>query len=127
MSAPRAQDDHAAWAERARRVPIERESDRRGIRLKGRTERVGPCLRCGGTDRFGINTAKQVFNCRGCGQGGDVIVLANGDDPGEAAARDCALRWKREGRRVRIARAPQGLDFNDLLMGCESRSGGSVS
>jgi hypothetical protein len=28
----------------------------------------------------------------------DVIVLADGDDPGEAAARDCAWRWKREGR-----------------------------
>ncbi|HUU25090.1 MAG TPA: toprim domain-containing protein, partial [Methyloceanibacter sp.] len=39
----------------------------------------------------------------------DVIVLADGDDPGEAAARDCAWRWKREGRRVRIARPPQGM------------------
>jgi putative DNA primase/helicase len=57
----------------------------------------------------------------------DVIVLADGDDPGEAAARDCALRWKREGRRVRIARPPQGLDFNDLLVGSVSRSGGGVS
>jgi hypothetical protein len=47
----------------------------------------------------------------------DVIVLADGDDPGEAAARDCAWRWKREGRRVRIARPPQGMDFNDLLVG----------
>ena len=46
----------------------------------------------------------------------DVIVLADGDDPGEAAARDCARRWKREGRRVRIARPPQGMDFNDLLV-----------
>lgn len=46
----------------------------------------------------------------------DVIVLADGDDPGEAAARDCAWRWKQEGRRVRIARPPQGMDFNDLLM-----------
>jgi hypothetical protein len=46
----------------------------------------------------------------------EVIVLADGDDPGEAAARDCALRWKREGRRVRIARPPQGMDFNDLLV-----------
>jgi hypothetical protein len=45
----------------------------------------------------------------------DVIVLADGDEPGEAAARDCALRWKREGRRVRIARPPAGMDFNDLL------------
>ena len=47
----------------------------------------------------------------------DVIVLADGDEPGEAAARDCAWRWKREGRRVRIARPPQGMDFNDVLMG----------
>jgi DNA primase len=46
----------------------------------------------------------------------DVIVLADGDDPGEAAAQDCAWRWKRESRRVRIARPPQGMDFNDLLM-----------
>jgi len=46
----------------------------------------------------------------------DVIVLADGDDPGEAAARDCAWRWKREGRRVRIAHPPQGMDFNDLLL-----------
>jgi DNA primase len=46
----------------------------------------------------------------------DVIVLADGDDPGEAAAQECARRWKREGRRVRIARPPQGTDFNDLLM-----------
>ena len=45
----------------------------------------------------------------------DVIVLADGDDAGEAAAQDCAWRWKREGRRVRIARPPHGMDFNDLL------------
>jgi hypothetical protein len=44
----------------------------------------------------------------------DVIVLADGDDPGEAAALDCARRWQREGRRVRIARPPRGIDFNDL-------------
>jgi hypothetical protein len=52
----------------------------------------------------------------------DVIVLADGDEAGEAAARDCALRWKREGRRVRIARPPQGLDFNDVLLGRTSRT-----
>jgi putative DNA primase/helicase len=46
----------------------------------------------------------------------DVIVLADGDAPGEAAARECAWRWKREGRRLRIARPPQDLDFNDLLV-----------
>jgi len=45
----------------------------------------------------------------------EVIVLADGDDAGESAARDCAWRWKHEGRRVRLARPPRGLDFNDLL------------
>ena len=47
----------------------------------------------------------------------DVIVLADGDEFGEAAACEAAQRWKREGRRVRIARPPDGLDFNDLLLG----------
>jgi DNA primase len=47
----------------------------------------------------------------------DLIVLADGDDAGETAARDATLRWKHEGRRVRIARPPQGCDFNDLLLG----------
>lgn len=47
----------------------------------------------------------------------DVIVLADGDDPGEAASRDSALRWMQQGRRVRIARPPRGLDFNDVLLG----------
>jgi putative DNA primase/helicase len=47
----------------------------------------------------------------------DLIVLADGEDAGEAAANGAALRWKRERRRVRIARPPQGYDFNDLLLG----------
>ncbi len=51
----------------------------------------------------------------------DVIVLADGDDPGDAAAHDCALRWQRKGRRVRIARPPRGQDFNDMLTGIASR------
>ena len=46
----------------------------------------------------------------------DVIVLADGDEAGEAAAQECGWRWKREGRRVRIARPPRGMDFNDLLV-----------
>lgn len=47
----------------------------------------------------------------------EVIVLADGDDAGEAAACDCGRRWEREGRRVRIARPPRGMDFNDMLIG----------
>jgi hypothetical protein len=46
----------------------------------------------------------------------NVILLADGDDSGEAAAQDCAWRFKRQGRRVRVARPPRGMDFNDLLV-----------
>jgi putative DNA primase/helicase len=46
----------------------------------------------------------------------DIIILADADEAGEAAAKEAARRWVREGRRVRIARPPQGMDFNDLLM-----------
>ena len=49
--------------------------------------------------------------------GAGVGLDGDGDDPGEAAARDCALRWMRQGRRVRIARPPRGMDFNDVLLG----------
>lgn len=45
-----------------------------------------------------------------------VIVLADGDDPGERAAIACAQRWRAEGRGVRIARPPRGMDFNDVLL-----------
>ena len=62
----------------ARAVPIERELERRGIRLRGRVDRYGPCPVCGGTDRFSVNVKKQVWNCRGCGLGGDVSVQAGG-------------------------------------------------
>jgi len=64
------------WVANARAVRIEDEIARRGIKLNGGTvERCGPCPRCGGDDRFSINTRKQVFNCRGCGAKGDVIAL----------------------------------------------------
>ena len=56
----------------------------------------------------------------------EVIVLADGDDPGEAAARAAAQRWMLQGRSVRIARPPRGLDFNDLLMGRAARPDGAA-
>ena len=46
----------------------------------------------------------------------DIIILADGDDAGTAAANAAAYRWHREDRRVRIAQAPTGTDFNDLLV-----------
>jgi DNA primase len=45
------------------------------LKREGSNEHVGPCPRCGGRDRFGVNTRKRVFNCRGCGARGDVIAL----------------------------------------------------
>jgi hypothetical protein len=53
----------------------------------------------------------------------DVIVLADGDPPGEAAALAAAARWRHEGRRVRIARPPEGADFNDVLLDRSASSG----
>lgn len=47
-----------------------------GARLKRQGgEWIGPCVRCGGDDRFGVNIRKQIWNCRHCGKGGDVIGL----------------------------------------------------
>jgi putative DNA primase/helicase len=66
--------DDATLIERARNTAIERVVEARGIKLRGRVERVGPCPVCGGVDRFSINTKKRCFNCRGYG-GGDVIAL----------------------------------------------------
>ncbi len=69
---------NAAQIERARDVPIEDEIARRGhrhrLKRQGR-ELIGPCPVCGGTNRFGANVAEGIFNCRGCGVGGDVIAL----------------------------------------------------
>jgi phage/plasmid primase-like uncharacterized protein len=69
------------WISQARAVRIEAEIARRGIKLNGRgPERCGPCPKCGGTDRFAINTSKQIWNCRGCLRGGDVICLVQNLD-----------------------------------------------
>ena len=60
----------------AKAVPIEQELAARGIELRGQgINRTGPCPVCGGRDRFGVNIAKQVWNCRGCDLGGGVIRL----------------------------------------------------
>jgi putative DNA primase/helicase len=46
-----------------------------------------------------------------------IVIAADPDPPGERAAREAALRWSQEGRRVRIARPNQaGRDFNDLIL-----------
>lgn len=70
-----------AWADAARAVPIADVTQARGLRLRGSVERVGPCPHCGGEDRFGINTRKNIFGCRGCGNAGgpiDLVMLLDG-------------------------------------------------
>jgi hypothetical protein len=64
--------------ERARQADILSLAERQGAKLKrtGVSEWAGPCPVCGGKDRFGVNITKQVWNCRGCSRGGDVIDLA---------------------------------------------------
>jgi phage/plasmid primase-like uncharacterized protein len=60
----------------AKAIPIEHWLASAGHHLKryGR-EFVGPCPVCGGTDRFAVNVGKQLWNCRGCAKGGDLIAL----------------------------------------------------
>ena len=66
----------ARTVDHARAANIEDVAARHGLRLCGRgVERFGPCPICGGTDRFAINKAKQIFVCRNCATGGDVIAL----------------------------------------------------
>jgi hypothetical protein len=62
--------------DRARAIPIESVVADRGVKLRrvGR-ELVGPCAACGGTDRFAIDSKRAIWNCRGCGKGGDAIAL----------------------------------------------------
>ncbi|MCH9808096.1 MAG: toprim domain-containing protein [Alphaproteobacteria bacterium] len=49
----------------------------------------------------------------------DIVLLADGDAAGERAAVTAARHFHCEARRVRIARAPLGTDFNDLLRSCQ--------
>lgn len=68
----------ADFVDRARSVSIAEAAPRLKITLppKGH-EHAMPCPQCRGTDRFAVNTRKNVWNCRGCGQGGrDAIGLA---------------------------------------------------
>jgi hypothetical protein len=61
----------------AKAVPIVEIAERLGVsglKRAGR-EQVGPCPVCGGRDRFGINPAKGVWNCRHCGAGDGIGLI----------------------------------------------------
>ena len=68
------------------------------------------------TSGMGRTLGLRAARARIAGGGRDVVVLADGDEPGEAAAHDAARRWKRGGWRVRIARPPRGFDVSDVLL-----------
>jgi hypothetical protein len=60
----------------ARTVPVLEIAERLGAKLRGPgRERVGPCVLCGGVDRFSVRPDKNIWNCRGCVKGGDAIAL----------------------------------------------------
>jgi hypothetical protein len=45
----------------------------------------------------------------------EIVIGADSDAAGKKAAARAAARWTSEGRHVRIATPPEGLDFNDVL------------
>lgn len=49
-----------------------------GLKRAGH-ELVGPCPRCGGRDRFGVNLRKGLFQCRRCDAKGDALALVMWD------------------------------------------------
>jgi hypothetical protein len=70
------QPDLARAIEQAHTADIRDVAKHLGAKLrKAGNERIGPCPKCGGRDRFSVNSGKQIFNCRGCRTGGDVIDL----------------------------------------------------
>lgn len=69
------QRDRDAWIQEARDADILEVAISHGAQLKrSGHEYCGPCPACGGRDRFSINVAKRIFNCRGA-VGGDVIRM----------------------------------------------------
>ncbi len=71
-------DGSTGIIEQAKLVHIEDEAARRAFPPKRRQgkELVGPCPICGeGDDRFSINVKSQLWHCRRCDAGGDVIEL----------------------------------------------------
>jgi hypothetical protein len=56
------------------------------LRRVSAAEWAGPCIVCGGTDRFAVNAKKRLWSCRGCITGGsDAISLV-------MHVRDCDFR-----------------------------------
>ncbi|MDE4059758.1 DUF7146 domain-containing protein [Phaeobacter gallaeciensis] len=111
----------------AKVIPILEVAQRLGIggMRRAGVERVGACPVCGGRDRFSINPARGVWNCRICDRGGDGLALAEhvlacnfqaaldflvgkadvAPDPAEVARRKAAAKAAERQRRDYEARA----------------------
>ena len=67
------------WIERAAERDLRAVAEQllgRPLKKAAASEYVGPCPACrDGDDRFGVNVKKQLWHCRHCGKGGDVIAL----------------------------------------------------
>jgi hypothetical protein len=75
MTKPASHRVSDADIDRAEAISVAVVAVERGLALKrSGGELVGGCPHCGGRDRFAINIAANVFNCRGCsGKGGGAI------------------------------------------------------
>ncbi|RVC64849.1 P4 alpha zinc-binding domain-containing protein, partial [Mesorhizobium sp. M2A.F.Ca.ET.046.02.1.1] len=79
-------DPVALFVEDARAVSIDDAAKRLGLKFSGRRhEHPQPCPHCGGTDTFAFNTAKNKWNCRAGGVGGNdgigMVAHCEGLDP----------------------------------------------
>jgi phage/plasmid primase-like uncharacterized protein len=85
---------------------------KRYVTLKKATniEFIGPCPTCGGTNRFGVNVKKQVWHCRCCGKGGDVISLVMHADNVSFAGAVAALTGEAQAAPRASPRRPRNSD-----------------
>jgi hypothetical protein len=64
----------AALRDEAMRVSCQSWAIMKRWPLSKGNEMVGPCPKCGGTDRFSINVRENLFNCRRCEKGGEGVI-----------------------------------------------------
>jgi hypothetical protein len=115
----------------ARSASIADELQRRGIKLRrSGVELIGPCPRCGGRDRFSVHLRKNLWLCRQCQAGGDVIELVRHlDGIGFAEAVEMLIGERPEppskpSKASKDERTLDGLDALDALP--SSKPGGDV-
>jgi hypothetical protein len=134
----------------AKLLPIMDVAERLGVPdlKRGGREWIGPCPKCGGRDRFGINPDKGVWNCRHCGAGDGIGLVQHvlgcdfraalswlmGEaavdlDPVEAARRRAEAARKEAARRAASekARARAIAQARDIWTGCQPAAGSPVS